>query len=245
MKVDVIIPAYNPNMRMLEQAVVSAKSQTWNGDVQITIVDDNSSKDLSAFVKKHGVNYIRNDENKGPSGARNVGIQNTYGDFVSFLDADDVWAPNKILWSLRAFEQHPEIGMTCGNYRFLVRDRLGRVFYKKPVRIDWRALMRVNYVASGSTTVRRGVLEDVGLFNESYWIAEDYDLWVRISEKYPITYIHKILYHYRVIPGGDSLTQRDDIQAKHIQNIEAIKNASRKRVLDAKAASKAKLKGYD
>ncbi len=245
MKVDVIIPAYNPNLDMLGQALRSVKSQTWSGKVEITIVDDNSSIDLTKFLKKYKVNYIRNEKNRGPSGARNVGIQSTDGALVSLLDADDIWNPSKLSSSVKAFESNPDIGMTCGNYRILVNGALRNPFYKKPVRIDWKALMRINYVASGSTTIRREVLEDVGMFDESLWIAEDYDLWVRISEKYPIEYIHKILYYYRIVPGGDSLTQRDDIQAKHMKNLERIKQNSYRRVKDAKAAVKAELKDSD
>ena len=94
--------------------------------------------------------------------------------------------------------------------------------------------MRQNFVASGSTTFKRQVLEDVGLFNEKYFISEDYDMWVRIAEKYPIEYIHEILYYYSVIPKGDSLTQREDVQKDHINNINEIKKASLKRMSDEK-----------
>ena len=103
-------------------------------------------------------------------------------------------------------------------------------FYKKNIKIDHGTLMRQNFVASGSTSFRRSVVEDVGLFSEKYWISEDYDMWVRISEKYKIEYIHQILYYYSVIPKGDSLTQREDIQEKHIDNIKEIREASRRRL---------------
>lgn len=241
MKVDVIIPAYNPDYGMLNQAIKSIDDQTWGGDIEITIIDDNSAEPFDKIIKskKHKINYIRNSENLGPAGTRNVGIRYSDGDFVSFLDADDVWSPNKLLWSLPEFEKDPDIGMTCGNYRFLIRNQIGKVFYKKPVSIDWKALMRVNYVASGSTTVRRHVFEKVGLFNEKYWIAEDYDLWLRISEEYKVKYIHKILYYYRIVPGSNSLTQRDDIQKNHMTNLKAIKEESRKRVDNGSLKSKA------
>jgi GT2 family glycosyltransferase len=90
--------------------------------------------------------------------------------------------------------------------------------------------MKQNYVASGSVTMRRSAVEDVGLFDEKYWISEDYDMWLRISEKYPIKYIDNILYYYSVIPKGGSLTQRDDIQRDHTKNIDEIRARSKQRV---------------
>jgi hypothetical protein len=90
--------------------------------------------------------------------------------------------------------------------------------------------MRQNFVASGTVTVRRSVFDDVGFFDETLWIAEDYDMWVRISEKYNIEYLHKILYYYSVVPNGNSLTQRDDIQLRHNDNIRKIKQASMERI---------------
>jgi GT2 family glycosyltransferase len=132
---------------------------------------------------------------------------------------------------VKEFENSKEIGMTCGNYRILVnRSRMMRPFYRRPINIDYDALMKQNYVASGSVTMRRSAAEDVGLFDEGYWISEDYDMWLRISEKYPIKYIDNILYYYSVIPKGDSLTQRDDIQKDHIKNIEEIRERSKERV---------------
>ena len=143
--------------------------------------------------------------------------------------------PDKLKVSVDVFEKMPKIGMTCGNYQILVnRKRFMKPFYKKPIKINHSALMRQNFVASGSTTFKRSVVEDVGLFNEEYWISEDYDMWVRIAEKYPIEYIHQVLYYYSVIPKGDSLTQRDDIQTRHISNIKEIKEASRGRLADKK-----------
>ena len=95
---------------------------------------------------------------------------------------------------------------------------------------NYDLMMKQNFVASGSTTVKKSVFDDIGLFNEEYWIAEDYDMWVRISEKYKIKYIHEVLYYYSIVSGDSSLTQRADIQMNHIKNINKIKEESRKRV---------------
>ena len=231
MLVDIIIPAYNPGS-YLRDAIKSCLDQTYK-NYRITVIDDCSTENIKSLISDfENINYLRNDDNLGPGGSRNVGIKNTSGDLISMLDADDIMRPNKLELSVKEFEKSKDIGMTCGNYRILVnRKRLMSPFYKMPIKIGHRELMRQNYVASGSVTMKRSVVEDIGLFNEEYWIAEDYDMWLRISEKYPISYIHDILYYYYVLPGGESLTQRSDVQKNHMDNIMKIRSASRERTL--------------
>ena len=235
MLVDVIIPVYNPG-HYLDEALKSCFDQTYR-DYKITIVDDCSSEDITPILSKYkSISYIRNDRNMGPAFSRNIGIKNSSGELISFLDADDIWNKNKLLYSVSEFKKDGSIGMTCGNYQIIANSRVLRPFYKRNIAINHSMLMKNNYVASGSTTVKRSVIDDVGMFNEDFWIAEDYDLWVRISEKYPIKYIHKILYYYRVVSGGGSLTQRGDIQKNHVANMLEIKRESslRTRKADAK-----------
>ncbi|MAG40254.1 hypothetical protein CMI41_04785 [Candidatus Pacearchaeota archaeon] len=230
MLVDIIIPAYNPG-KYLASAIKSCLNQRYK-NYTITVIDDNSTEDLQETLRRYpSVKYIRNEENIGPGASRNVGIRATNGDLISLLDADDIMYSNKLKISVETFKRKPKIGMTCGNYQILVkRVKLKRPFYKNPIKIDHASLMKRNFVASGSTTIKRSVLDDVGLFNEKYWIAEDYDMWIRIAEKYPIEYIHQILYYYSVIPRGGSLTQQKDKKEEHIQNIAEIKQASRDRL---------------
>jgi hypothetical protein len=74
------------------------------------------------------------------------------------------------------------------------------------------------------------VIEKVGGFDPRYKICEDYDLWIRVAELYPIEYIHEILYYYSILQGSNSLTQRADIQKDHLSNIQQIVAESKKRV---------------
>jgi len=238
MLVDVIVPAYNPGC-YLREALQSCMQQSYK-KFTVTVVDDCSTEDVKIVVDQFpGVKYIRTEKNLGPAGARNVGIRSTKGELISLLDSDDIWDNNKLLYSVREFEKHPEIGMTCGNYRILVHGRLRSAFYKKSPVINWKTLMGVNLVASGSVTIKRTALECVGLFDETLWIAEDYNCWLSIAEKYPISYISKVLYLYRIIPGGTSLTQRNDIQRDHLSNLTKIKRASLERMKLAEANRKA------
>lgn len=230
MYVDIIIPCFNPGIELVD-AIYSCKNQSYE-KYKITIIDDASSSNVPRLIRGFGdLNYIRSEKNLGPAGARNLGIRDTENELVSFLDSDDIMDKDKLNRSVKAFSSNPQAGMVCGNYQIIKnRSKIKRPFYSSPININHSMLMKQNFVASGSVTVRRSVLSDVGLFDENLWIAEDYDLWLRISEKYSIEYIHKVLYYYSVISGGSSLTQRSDIQSSHDSNIKKIREASRIRV---------------
>lgn len=212
--VDVIIPVFNSGDYLID-ALTSCNNQTYK-KLKIYVVDDNSTEDIYRIIKDFenvlDICYIRNSENLGPSASRNIGIAAGNSEYVSFLDADDVWNEKKIELTITRFNQEKDIGMVCGNYRrWEDRQNLKDPFYKKEISLNFQALKRVNYVACGSVTVKRSVLDDVGLFNVNYKIAEDYDLWIRISKKYKISYIHHTLYNYSCIKTGPSLTNRSDL----------------------------------
>jgi glycosyltransferase involved in cell wall biosynthesis len=228
--VDIIIPAYNPGAEIID-AVISCYKQSYD-NFTVTVIDDNSDEPVERLLSDfQGINYIRNDKNLGPGGARNVGIRATSGEYISLLDSDDIMMPDKLALSVAELQADPDVGLVCGNYRRLInRSRLLPPFYRRPIKVDYESLMRQNFVASGSTTFRRSAAEDVGLFSEKYFISEDFDMWLRISEEYKVKYIHDILYYYSVVPSGSSLTQREDLQSSQESNIAEIKTASRNRI---------------
>ncbi len=234
MEIDIIIPAYNPGT-YINEAIESCLKQSYK-NFKITVVDDCSSQNLSYLKTKYPkINFYKTIKNSGPAAARNLGIQKTSAELIAFLDADDLMHQDRLFYTVEEFKKHPRIGMVCGNYQIFVnRTKLKPPFYKKSPSITWETLMRTNLVASGSTTVKRKVLTDVGLFNEKFWIAEDADLWLRISEKYSINYIPKVLYYYSWInKKNSSLTHRDDIQQQHLNNLKIIKEDSLKRMKQA------------
>jgi glycosyltransferase involved in cell wall biosynthesis len=212
MQVSVIIPFKDPSPNQLHKAIRSVRSQTLKAH-EIILIDDGSTKIDYTFGRD--MKLVKLDENMGPSAARNAGIKKSTGQLISFLDADDFWLPKKLELSVKEFEKSPDIGMTCGNYRWMINNKLsGRLFYRTAPRITFETLKKINYVASGSVTVRRDVLDDVGMFNEKYWVGEDYELWLRIARKYPVKFINKELYTYRRNDGAESLSVRKDIGDK-------------------------------
>lgn len=230
MKVEIIIPAYNPGP-YLKDAIESCLNQSYK-NYSITVIDDCSSENIEGIVKLYPeVNLIKTEKNSGPSAARNLAIKQSRADLISLLDADDIMAREKLFYSVKEFEA-ADIGMTCGNYKILYnRSRMMGPFYSRPIKISYPLMMRQNFVASGSATIRRDVFDDVGFFDESLWISEDYDMWLRIAEKYSIKYIHRVLYYYSVIKNGGSLTNSENSIDVGKKNNEKIRAASRARML--------------
>lgn len=215
MKVSIVIPVYN-NLEFLPQTIKSCLSQTYK-DYEIIVVDDNSEQDIASYIKTFpNIKFHRNNENKGPAFSRNVGVDMASGDLISLIDSDDIMHKEKLSNSVPYFvENKNNIGMTCGNYCIFKNrniNKMSRPFYSfgVPIEINWNSLLRVNYVACGSVTFKKDVFLDVGRFNEKYWVAEDYDLWLRIAEKYRVQYIPKIMYFYSRIDNGNSLVNRNE-----------------------------------
>lgn len=223
MTFDVIIPAYNPGSYIIE-AIDSVLNQSYK-KFNIIVVDDCSKEDLTYLNKKYPqIKLIRTEKNSGPAAARNLGIKNSNNELISFLDADDIMHKDKLLIAKQEFDKNSKIGLVCGNYQIILnRTRVLNPFYKKSIDINFETLMRQNFVASGSVSVRRNIIESVGGFDERFWIAEDYHCWLKISKVSEIKYVHKILYYYSIIKNNNSLTQRKDIQKKHLENLKIIK----------------------
>lgn len=229
MNVDVIIPIYNQS-HYLAMALDSCLKQ---GILRknIYLIDDCSSDSPDKLALKYSINFLKTDKNSGPAAARNLGLKNSKSEFIAFLDADDVMLPGRILNSLNFLHQY-DAPMVCGNYRFLInRTSVTKPFYNSSIEITYENMIRNNYVACGSVMLRRSILDNIGYFNENYLVAEDYDLWLRIVEKYKIDYIHEPLYLYnRDTINKNSLTSNPKNLDLLLKNVEKIKEESRKRI---------------
>ena len=205
--VSVIIPAYNAG-QFIREALDSALAQTWQ-DTEIIVVDDGSPQ-LAAWVTlvyPGRVTYVWK-TNGGPASARNAGIRRSRGEFLAFLDADDVWEPDKLATQLAAFQQHPEAGMVYAAVRKI--DEAGRPVASAPVRRPSgriaAELFMGNVIPTSTVVIRRKCLEAVGLFDESPELisVEDYDLWLRFAERFDVVAVDRPLVRYRVSPSGIS-----------------------------------------
>ncbi|HEX8282723.1 MAG TPA: glycosyltransferase [Pyrinomonadaceae bacterium] len=182
--VSVIIPTRNRSA-LLPRAVESARLA--GTDVEVIVIDDASTDETREVCSRLGVRCLRARRRLGPSGARNVGLVASAGEFVSFLDDDDRRLPGSLDAQAGALAARPDAGLVYG--RVLYGDGEGRAtggsYPEEFPRGDifWR-LMRRNFIPCPSVVFRRECLLRVGLLDEDVPGVEDWDLWVRIAERY-------------------------------------------------------------
>ncbi len=207
-KVSVIIPAYNA-MAFLPSTLESVLHQTFD-DFEVIIVNDGSSDKIedwiSKIVKDPRVKLI-SQENQGLAGARNTGLINAQGEYIAFLDADDIWDRTKLEKQVRTLEENPEVGLVYNWVKLM--DDIGQL--KAITRANevegevWEKLLEHNIVECGSVAmVRRICYEEVGFFDQSLpsSYGEDWDMWLRIAVLYPFKCIRESLVYYRDHPSS-------------------------------------------
>lgn len=209
-KVSVVIPCYNA-MRFLPQTIDSVLEQTCQ-DFEIIIVDDGSTdsvKQWASTIEDERIHFVAQ-ENQGVATARNTGLGRARGDYIAFLDADDLWHPSKLEKQVVALSENPEVGLV---YTWvLLIDEVGFPLEKVWKISDegnvWERLVEGNIIACGSVPlVRKSCVETVGLFEQFSFGCEDWDYWLRIAARYPFKVIKEILVYYRERPGSFSRPQ--------------------------------------
>jgi len=207
--IDVIIPVYNSEKFILD-AIRSVENQTLKPN-NIFIIDDGSTDKTRGLILDYKNNcsipiiYIYK-ENGGPNTARNKGLLLSIADFVAFLDGDDVWKENKLEKQINLFEnpKFSNLGLVYCLYDLI--DENGNQTTGTIVPLDknykgkaFNQVLKANKILSSSSGVliKREVFSDVGLFDEKLRAAEDWDMWLRISEKYEIDFVDEVLVKIR------------------------------------------------
>ncbi|HSE03505.1 MAG TPA: glycosyltransferase [Methylomirabilota bacterium] len=208
----VIIPAYNAE-DFIEETLESVFQQTYDR-LEIILVDDGSTDRTAARVRRYGdrVRYIPQ-RNAGAGAARNRGLSAATGDYIAFLDADDVWRPEKLAVQLDVAGRHPTSGLVaCDGGRFSgddvvagrllsrwVVDRLAACGSSELSGVFYREALRSNPIASPSQMlIPRSVTRETGPMITGGNDAEDWDYTLRIALRYPITMHQHSLVRYRV-----------------------------------------------
>lgn len=218
--VSVVLPAYNCG-KYISEALESALRQTY-APAEIIVVDDGSTDDTGGIIEKYAarypgrIRYLRQ-PNRGPSAARNAGIRTAKGEYIAFLDADDVWLGNKLECQIKEFTASDTTGLvTCGRS---IRGPAGMVgqFLPGINALDKNALMEklmiMNVIGGGSSViVRKKCFDAAGLFDESLRVAEDWDMWLRICERFACRSVDAPLIRYRMIRGSQSDTGEKNIE---------------------------------
>jgi len=247
--VSVIVPAYNA-ARYVAEAVESVLAQT-HPPAEVLIVDDGSADDTEERLRPYGgrVRYIYQ-QNQGVASARNRGLREARGNLIAFLDADDVWHPEKLRWQLMAFAQRPELGAVStqrfdwpgtGYPELRPADPLASMTL-----ISWPKLVVRNHLDTSAIVVRSGVLEAVGPFDTQLQGPEDFDLWLRIAEVTTFGHLNLPLTGYRNSPGSVSKQADRMIRDKYkmLRKLDGRSAWGGRRLLRRKAYSFANYSGF-
>jgi glycosyltransferase involved in cell wall biosynthesis len=195
-------------------------------DFEVIIVDDCSTDNTVNKVKNYcelnnqfKLITLKHNSNR-PAVARNIGIQNSVGKFIAFCDHDDIWSKNKLERQLQVLLNRADTGMVHSNLWDFTRKSklLGLFLLPNPYRriTSHKNLRKNNTVQTSSVLVYRQILDELGGFDERIELRaiEDYQLWLRISEKYKILYIsenHGYYLHTKI-----STSKQNSLKSKHL-----------------------------
>lgn len=178
-KISVVMSLFNTPVELFKTTVKSILNQTF-GDFEFIIVDDSTEENYEEILKSFGderIKYFKNDVNNGPGPARNTGIRMSQGEFVAIVDSDDVYMPNRFELQLKFFEQHPDISLTAGAFKYSNNGKIPSVLEKDE---DIKVYMLFNApIANPVAMFRRDVFLEKNLFYPNvHKFGEDYDLWL-------------------------------------------------------------------
>jgi glycosyltransferase involved in cell wall biosynthesis len=210
--VSAIITAYNSEA-FVADAILSVLRQTLPVD-EIVVVDDGSTDRTREVVEQftgRGVQYVYQ-ENKGPSAARNLGVYRTSGEFLAFLDADDMWLENKNQIQVDYLSNHPQVAMVSGfawrqNLSSENRELVGQI-PKNMANLRREILIRNLYGNPSMVMLRRNVLEKIGFWNEDNRYGRDWELWIRVIGSHDAVILPTPVIEYRKHPANLSQSKR-------------------------------------
>jgi len=227
--VSVIITTHN-RIQLLKNAIESVQKQTYV-DFECIVVNDASDDGTEQYLEtlndeRFHVISISKAESKGGNYARNLGIKNTSGEYIAFLDDDDRWKPQKLALQSRYLDEHPDIGLVyCQIYKEYPKEKYMKRIDPSP----WQRgdMSKKIFICmpciSSMIMLRRDVLYRAGLFDEKLKFWQDYDLCIRMCQLTKIDYVKK----YLVIINDDH-TDKQRLTNKFYEWIEAVKYENHK-----------------
>lgn len=204
--VSIVVPVYNAG-QFLAETISCVQAQTYRA-WELLLVDDGSSDDSREIIRQKSakderVRLIIQEENSGAAGARNRGIQEAHGQYLCFLDADDIWLPDKVeteLAQIRTIQQtiNPKAGFVFMGYEFadVSGTGLGKVVHV-PEQITYRQALKNTTIFTSTVMIDRSIISDEDIYMP-YIASEDTATWWRLLKKYGAGYgIDKNLVKYR------------------------------------------------
>lgn len=203
--VSVIIPCYNGE-EFIREAIESVINQTYQ-NWEIIVVDDGSTDNSKEIVDKcrtgQRIKCVQHDINKGIAKARNTGIRLARGDYIAFLDQDDVWLSDKLKVQVNCFKnQQEDIGMICTGMVFTDEKLKPQRIFKGFRDDDQKELVKNIYLQPTNSAsvmmVKKRCFSQLGFFDESLYGWDDFEMWMRIASQYKIKYIREAVVKKRM-----------------------------------------------
>ncbi len=219
-RVSIVVPVYNAE-RTLAATLRSVWAQTC-GDFELLVVNDGSTDGTAALLAGQSDPRLRviSHRNAGVSASRNRGVAEARGEFVAFLDGDDLWTPDKLQAQVAALQGAPDAALVY-SWTDLI-DEAGRVIQRgSHVVANGRVyplLASRNFLDCGSTPlIRRSALIEAGPFDETLKGGEDWDLWLRLATRHAFVCLPVVQVQYRV--HGSSAVSRPEQQVRDVRTV--------------------------
>jgi glycosyltransferase involved in cell wall biosynthesis len=205
--VSVVIPVFNGE-KTIRETIESVLNQTLT-DFELVVINDGSQDGTLDIVERIPDSRIQvfSYPNAGQSTSRNRGIEIAKGDYISFIDADDLWTPDKLEAQLQALQANPKAGVAYSWTDWIDESSqlLGKGSYNTEQGEVFTKLLLNDFVANGSNVlIRRQALTEVGGFDPSVTPAEDWDLWLRLAARYEFVAVRSPQILYRISPNSAS-----------------------------------------
>jgi glycosyltransferase involved in cell wall biosynthesis len=194
-RVSVVVATYN-RLPQVKDAIESVLGQTYR-DFDLWVVDDGSTDGTGEALRAYGdrIKYVWQ-ENKGVSAARNVGLRVSRGKYVAFLDSDDLWMPRKLEIQVRCMEENPQFPLCYTDEVWIRRGVRVNPKRKHAKYSGWifERCLPLCIISPSSALMKRALFDEIGGFDETLPVCEDYDFWLRVTPRYPVLFIdHKLI----------------------------------------------------
>lgn len=218
--VSIIIPCYNSE-RTINETIDSAIKQTYI-NIEVIVVDDGSTDNSYEIIKNRSLDlnnlFFYQIVNSGVSAARNFGFSKSKGDYVVFLDSDDLLDPLFVSECLQAINDDAEISMVYTLTRFFERET-GLCIHPP---YSFKTLLMKNCLTV-TALIRSEFFQEVGMYDIHLQYGEDWELWIRLLGKYPKNKcVNKVLFYYRKRKTLDSKTDYNLQKSREIESIDSL-----------------------
>lgn len=206
-RVTVLLTCYN-HLDFLSACLDSVRAQTYQ-DYEIIVLDDGSVDGTREYLARlpadPQMKIVLNEKNLGTYGTLNAGLHLAKGELVAILNDDDVWEPEKLAQQVDLLDANPRVGLVHTNGAFIdgsgarvEGEPLGFEFPRTETGDVYLDLVYANKIIASAVLVRRECFDSLGLFNPDYFGSGDWEMWLRIAEKWDVGYIDERLTYYRV-----------------------------------------------